>query len=80
MNNSNTTYNVDFYVPLSRSLLFDLHTEYLALKLKAKFPGLDTETEQDKNCIHVFGNLNDYWLEKFNRSVFELGILEEEEN
>ena len=72
------TYNVDFYVPLSNSLLFDIHTLYLAKKLRAKFPGLMTDTDQENNRIHVYGNLNDYWLEKFNRSVFELGVLEDE--
>ena len=77
MNNNNTTYNVDFYVPLSKSLLFDLHTQYLAKKLRNKFPGLNTFLDYENNHIRIFGNLNDYWLEKFKRAVFEIGRLDE---
>lgn len=68
--------NVDFTVPKSGSLLFDLHTEYLARQLMAKFPGLNYEN-LDKE-IHIYGELNDYWFEQFNKAVFKLGTLDVE--
>ena len=65
---------VDFTVPKSGSLLFDLHAEYVARELIAKFPGL--EYEISKKEIHIFGELNDFWFDKFNEAVFRLGTLD----
>ena len=65
---------VDFTVPKCGSLLFDLHAEYVARELIAKFPGLDYEVS--KKEIHIFGELNDFWFNKFNMAVFHLGVLE----
>ncbi len=65
---------IDFNVPKSGSLLFDLHAEYLARQLIAKFPGLQYEIFEKE--IHIFGELNDYWFEKFNQTVFKIGVLE----
>lgn len=61
-------------MPKSGSLLFDLHAEYVARELIAKFPGL--EYEISKREIHIFGELNDFWFNKFNEAVFRLGTLE----
>ncbi len=65
---------IDFSVPLSRSKLFDLVTQVTAMKLCAKFPGLKAENKED--CVHIYGELNDYWYSKWNLAVFEIGSLD----
>ena len=62
---------VDFYVPLSGSYLFDIHAKLLAKDICDKYPGLETDfnyNQDDK--IHIYGKLNDYWYEEFQREVF----------
>ena len=64
---------VDFSIPLSGSKLFDLHTEVTAKRLCEKFPGLSHEYGEKR--IRIYGELNDYWYEQFNKAVFEIGSL-----
>ena len=65
---------INFSVPLSHSVLFDTHARVLAQKLCEKFIGLQFEMRE--NDIHIFGELNDYWEEQFNKAVFHLGEFE----
>ena len=62
--------HIDFSVPLSGSQLFDINAYVTAQNLCKQFPGLQYDYE-DKTKIRIFGDLNDYWFEKFNRTVFE---------
>ncbi len=70
----NIMHKIEFSVPLSGSKLFDVMAEVTAKKLCAKFPGLQYEYKDSKE-IRIFGELNDYWYEEFNKAVFELGSL-----
>ena len=63
---------IDFNVPLSGSKLFDMSVESTARGLCAKFPGLQYE-RIDRKTMHIFGKLNDYWFEQYNKAVFEIG-------
>lgn len=65
---------IDFKVPLSGSKLFDTHTLVMAKKLCDKFPGLHYNMEQDH--IHIFGELNEYWTNEWNKAVFQLGEID----
>ena len=65
---------IDFKVPLSGSKLFDIHTMAVAKNLCDKFIGLDYKFEDD--YIHIFGALNDYWFEQWNKAVFQLGEID----
>lgn len=67
-------YNIDFKVPLSGSKLFDINATVTAKKLCDKFPGLEYEVEQ--TYVRIYGNLNEYWTEKFNAAVFTVGSLD----
>ena len=66
---------VDFSVPLTGSKLFDIWAYNTANKLCAKFIGLQFKMEDHR--IHIFGELNDMWYEKFNRAVFQLGNIDD---
>ncbi len=72
-------HEIDFRVPLSNSALFDMNTRIVAEKLTAKFPGLQWEQmeENDAYYIHIFGELNDFWFNEYNKAVFQLGVLED---
>jgi len=63
---------VDFTVPLCGSKLFDLNTLLTAQNLCAKFPGLKYDHVDGKH-IHIYGELSDYWMNEFNKAVFQLG-------
>lgn len=69
-----TMTTIDFVVPLSGSMLFDTHTMLMAKKLCDKFPGLDYKMEPDH--VRIVGELNEFWTEKWNKAVFQLGMLE----
>ena len=68
-------HEINFIVPLSGSKLFDTHAYATAKGLCDKFPGLEFEYSDQKQ-IRIYGSLNDYWLKKFNRAVFEIGEFE----
>ncbi|NLV50000.1 MAG: hypothetical protein GXY20_04820 [Clostridiales bacterium] len=67
-------HTIDFSIPLSGSKLFDVYIQVTARKLCEKFPGLDYDYSDPKK-IRIYGELNDYWYEQFNKAVFELGTL-----
>lgn len=65
-------HEIDFYVPLSGSYLFDIHAKALANKICAEYPGLETTFNYNNDDkIHIYGKLNDYWFEKFNNNVLK---------
>lgn len=66
---------IDFKVPLSGSMLFDTHTLATAKKLCDKFPGLQYIVKD--SCVHIFGELNEYWTNEWNMAVFQIGTIEE---
>ena len=68
---------IDFKVPLSKSKLFDMNSYATAQKLCSKFPGL--KCNMGDTHIHIWGELNDFWLEKWNKAVFSLGEIDIEE-
>ena len=63
-------HKIDFVVNGTGSKLFDLTLYSAAHKLCTKFPGLNCELTE--HGIHVCGELNDYWFEKYNRAQLEL--------
>lgn len=66
---------IDFYVPLSGSYLFDIHALALAKELRDKYPGLELDFNYSKDDkIHLIGKLNDYWYEKFEKEVMNRRI------
>jgi len=67
-------HKIDFTVKLTGSKLFDMYSYATAQKICAKFPGLSF-TYDDKE-IRIQGELNDYWFEKYQTAVFELGNLD----
>lgn len=71
-------HHIEFHVALTHSKLFDMHIKYLALKLRNKFPGIEVTEDETGYLIH--GDLNDYWFERWNRAVFEIGTIEGEDD
>lgn len=67
-------HKIDFKVPLSGSKLFDIHTMAVAKNLCDKFIGLDYKMED--TCVHIFGELNDYWFDKWNMALFQIGEID----
>ena len=67
-----TMHTIDFTVPLSGSQLFDIHAYTTANTLCKKFPGLIFDYD-DKTKIHIYGELNDYWYNEWNRAIFSIG-------
>ena len=67
---------IDFHVPLSGSKLFDMNTLVMAKKLCDKFPGLNYNMEE--KSVHIFGQLDDYWTDQWNKAVFQLGSIDVE--
>ena len=49
----------------------------MAQRLITKFPGLQWEQISNENdhYIHIFGKLNDYWFDEYNKAVFQIGEL-----
>ena len=63
------THKIDYEVKLTGSKLFDLVMYNTAKQLVTDFPGL--EFEYNTTAIHIFGELNDYWYDKFNETMFK---------
>ena len=59
---------VEFEVKLTGSKLFDMVMYNTAKKLCTDFPGLNFE--YGAKAIRIHGELNDYWYEKFNETMF----------
>jgi hypothetical protein len=54
---------------LTGSKLFDVVMYNTAQKLCTKYPGLNFEYEDSKS-IRIFGELEDYWYEKYQLEMF----------
>lgn len=62
-------HKIDYHIQLTNSKLFDTLMYSAALKVCGKFPGL--HFTYDEHDIHIFGELSDYWYQKYNESVFD---------
>lgn len=61
-------HKVEYVIPLTGSKLFDIVMYNTAKKLCLDYPGLSYEYgERD---IRVFGELDDYWYEKYQEAMF----------
>ena len=60
---------IEFEVKLTGSKLFDLVMYNTAKKLCTDFPGLDFD--YNKTEIKIHGELNDYWYDEFNKTLFK---------
>mgnify|MGYP007069883221 CR=1 FL=1 len=63
-------HKIDYVVKLTGSKLFDIAMYNTAKKLCAEFPGLQFDYDETTS-IHIYGELNDYWFKKYNKSMFE---------
>lgn len=64
-------HKVEYIIPLTGSKLFDIVMYNTAKKLCMDYPGLSYEYgEKD---IRVFGELDDYWYEKYQEVMFGKG-------
>ena len=66
-------HKIDYSIKLTGSKLFDMVMYNAAKDLCAEYPGLQFEYSQTE--IHIFGELNDYWFQKYQEAMFynELG-------
>lgn len=64
-----TMHPIDYEVKLTGSKLFDLVMYNTAKKLCTDFPGLDFD--YTTTAIKIHGELNDYWYDKFNTTMFK---------
>jgi hypothetical protein len=62
-------HKVDFEIKLTGSKLFDVVMFNTAKNLCNDFPGLKFEYETMR--IRIYGELNDYWYQKYNETMFE---------
>lgn len=62
--------HIELNIPLSGSQLFDINAYVTAKNLCVRFPGIECDYE-DKKKIRIYGDLNDYWYEQFNKMVFD---------
>ena len=62
-------HKIDYEIKLTGSQLFDVVMYNTAKKLCADFPGLSFE--YNENIIRIYGELNDYWYEKYNSAMFK---------
>ncbi len=62
-------HKVDYEVKLTGSKLFDLVMYNTAKQLVTDFPGLTFD--YDTKAIHIYGELNDFWFDKFNETMFK---------
>ena len=70
--------DINFVVPLVGSMIFDLHHRLLAKTICDKFPGLNYKYDAENKQVVISGKLNDYWYEKFQKTVFNnLEMLDE---
>ena len=62
-------HKVEYTLNLTGSKLFDIVMFNTAKKLCTDYPGL--QVEYDKKIIRIFGELNDYWFQKYNEAMFD---------
>jgi hypothetical protein len=65
-------HKVDYTLELTGSKLFDMVMYNTAKKLCTNYPGLSFEYE-DRKSIRIFGELEDYWYEKYQKEMFGNG-------
>lgn len=63
-------HKVEYVINLTGSKLFDVVTYNTAKKLCKEFPGLEMSYDDEKH-IRVYGELNDYWYEKYQEKMFD---------
>ena len=63
-------HKVEYVIQLTGSKLFDVVTYNTARKLCDEFPGLEMKYE-DKKHIKIYGELNDYWYDKYQKQMFD---------
>lgn len=59
---------VEYTIQLTGSKLFDIVMYNTAKKLCEDYPGLNFE--YNKTTLRVFGELNEYWYEKYQQEMF----------
>ncbi len=62
-------HHIEYEVKLTGSKLFDLVMYNTATKLCTDFPGLSFD--YTTTAIKIHGELNDYWYDKFNATMFK---------
>ena len=62
------THKIDYEIKLTGSKLFDIVMFNTAKKLCTEYPGLDFE--YGTTSIRIFGELHDFWFEKYNAAMF----------
>lgn len=61
-------HKVEYTIQLTGSQLFDIVMYNTAKQLCTDFPGLSFD--YDKTTIHIHGELNDFWYEKYQAAMF----------
>lgn len=61
-------HKVEYTIKLTGSKLFDVVMYNTAKKLCMDYPGLSFE--YDETAIRVFGELDEYWYEKYQEEMF----------
>lgn len=61
-------HKVEYFIPLTGSKLFDVVMYNTAKKFCEEYPGLDYE--YGEKSIRVFGELDDYWYDKYQEAMF----------
>ena len=61
-------HNVEYTFQLTGSQLFDMVMYNTAKQLCNDFPGLTFD--YGKTTIHIYGELNDYWYERYQAVMF----------
>ena len=61
-------HKVEYSLQLTGSQLFDIVMYNTAQKLCSDFPGL--KFDYDKTTIRIYGELNDFWYEKYQATMF----------
>lgn len=63
-------HKVEYIINLTGSKLFDIVTYNTAKGLCEEFPGLEMAYLDEKH-IRIFGELNDFWYEKYQQKMFD---------
>lgn len=62
-------HKVEYEVKLTGSKLFDVVMYNTAKKLCHEYPGLNFD--YGETTIRIYGELDDYWYEKYQKEMFE---------
>ena len=63
-------HKVEYVINLTGSKLFDIVTYNTARNLCKECPGLEVAYDDEKH-IRIFGELNDFWYEKYQEKMFD---------